>query len=129
MLDAVIATFAKHSTKWLHFPILFAMGADTTRRNLFWQTVLCISSTPVETCSFSHGTPPEMQDTTYTDLIELSLSMKCPEKLVGHGFEKQLLNQQSQSTLLIAEPTCFWLAIVSYAKVVVSSFHVGRKVN
>ena len=35
MLDAIIATFAKHSTRWLRFPLLFAMGADTTRRNLF----------------------------------------------------------------------------------------------
>ena len=42
-----------------------------------------------------YGMPPAMQDITYTDLIELSLSLKCPEKLAGASFEKQLLDQQS----------------------------------
>ena len=105
MLDAVIATFTKHSTRWLRFPLLFAMGADTTRRNLFWRAVLRISSAPVEICSFTHGTPPEMQDITYIDLIELSLSLKCPEKLAGACFERQLLDQQS---FLLGQSSAAW---------------------
>eukprot|EP00117_Sycon_ciliatum_P008143 scpid80655/ scgid10973/ len=89
MLDAVLASFDKHSTRWLRFPLLFAMGADTAHRHLFWRAYLRVRAIPVQITTFTEGAPPTVSDeqgpAKYDQLLQLALTLKCPKKLPRTG--------------------------------------------
>lgn len=105
MMDAVIATFDKHGTRWLQFPLLLATGADTALRNLFWRGYLRLCKIPVTVSAFTHGTPPAAPSTVYMQLIEMALDLRCPEKLAETCYAIRILDEQAH---LLGQPAATW---------------------
>ena len=74
MAKHVLKAFENYSMRWLKFPLLFALRADTKRRHLFWSAVLSVLGRAIPITTFTPGMPHQLMDGRQLDLPALD---KC----------------------------------------------------
>ena len=118
LILAIIGSLEKHGARWFKFPLLFAMGANSSYRPFFWRVWLRVRGLPVD--SNTDGLPwlPDSIDrnTLYRELLSVATSLKCPFTLAAVCHLNGLLDRQKH---LLQDSSCYWfrefevLALVS----------------
>eukprot|EP00117_Sycon_ciliatum_P005381 scpid48283/ scgid9350/ len=103
MFTAVKDALVKHGCRWHHFPLLFASGADTETRHLFWRAVLRVLGNPISNIhTFTHGAmpsvaasqTPQYATSLYSNLVNAALKLKSVEHLVAACCKEGILDRQ-----------------------------------
>ena len=106
--SAVLASLEKHGTRWFKFPLFFSMGADTSRRHLFWRAYCRLRGLPVP--PFSPDTFPALpaninKAELCQELLTAATSLKCPFRLAEVCYQSGLLDRQKH---LLQDVSCHW---------------------